>query len=82
MESEIYEHIYYEEQSECEALGIHSEARGVFSCSKVPGSGPPTAVIKIRQQSVSSNQLEEKHMLTFDGQDSVVENRDEDARNS
>ncbi|RAH71409.1 uncharacterized protein BO66DRAFT_390964 [Aspergillus aculeatinus CBS 121060] len=50
LESKIYEHSYYEEQSECEALEIHSEARGVFSCSKVSGSGPPTAVIEIRQQ--------------------------------
>ncbi|PYI35703.1 hypothetical protein BP00DRAFT_483899 [Aspergillus indologenus CBS 114.80] len=50
LESKIHEHSYYEEQSECEALGIHSEARGVFSCSKVSGNGPPTAVIKMRLQ--------------------------------
>ncbi|PYH86096.1 hypothetical protein BO82DRAFT_115851 [Aspergillus uvarum CBS 121591] len=48
LESKINEHSYYEERSECEALAIQSEARGVFSYSTVSGSGPPTAVIKRR----------------------------------
>ncbi|KAJ5591445.1 uncharacterized protein N7459_001814 [Penicillium hispanicum] len=50
LETKIREHAYQQHQRDCEELGINSEARGVFCCSKVSGDGPPTAVIKIRLQ--------------------------------
>ena len=56
LKSKIREHSYYETQTDCEELDIQSEARGAFVCSKVSGDGPPTAIIKIRLQSVISYQ--------------------------
>ncbi|PYH41019.1 uncharacterized protein BP01DRAFT_306816 [Aspergillus saccharolyticus JOP 1030-1] len=37
-------------QAECEGSGARSEARAVFLCCKVSGTGPPAAMIKIRLQ--------------------------------
>ncbi|KAL4893373.1 hypothetical protein BDV59DRAFT_178108 [Aspergillus ambiguus] len=49
LDEKIREHDYYESQ-DMEQLGVHSEARGTFFCSKVSGDGPPAALIKIRLQ--------------------------------
>lgn len=53
LETKIHEHSYFESQEDCEELDIQSEARGMFLCSKVPGDGPPTAVIKTNLQSMA-----------------------------
>lgn len=50
LQTKIREHAYQESQRDCEELGLNSEARGLFTCSKVSGDGPATAVIKIRLQ--------------------------------
>ncbi|KAJ6013728.1 hypothetical protein N7540_008319 [Penicillium herquei] len=50
IDSKITEHEYRETEIDCNELGVRSETRGVFSCSKVTGHGPPTAIIKFRLQ--------------------------------
>lgn len=47
MQTKMREHACQEDQRDCEELQLHSEAHGLFTCSKVSGDGPPTAVIKI-----------------------------------
>lgn len=47
LQTKLREHAYQEDQRDYEELQVHSEARGIFICSKVSGDGPPTAIIKI-----------------------------------
>ncbi|KAJ5613622.1 hypothetical protein N7528_007276 [Penicillium herquei] len=50
LETKIHEHAYQHTQYDWESIQLTSEARGVFTCSKVSGDGPSTAIIKIRLQ--------------------------------
>ena len=50
VDSKIREHEYYQTQFDVEQLGVQSEARGTFICSKLSGDGPPSGVLKFRLQ--------------------------------
>ncbi|KAH8433771.1 uncharacterized protein LDX57_011405 [Aspergillus melleus] len=89
LDVKIREHSYIEPQRECEDLHVNSEARGAFICSKVSGNGPPTAIVKIRLQSVPSTSSrkyyrgrERERETDINGQDSVVENSEAKPRYS
>ncbi|KAH8804583.1 hypothetical protein F5884DRAFT_859207 [Xylogone sp. PMI_703] len=49
LETKLSEHEYYEGERSAK-IGLGSEARAVFLCSKLTGSGPEQAIIKIRMQ--------------------------------
>ncbi|KAJ6032238.1 hypothetical protein N7540_002970 [Penicillium herquei] len=46
LETKIHEQTYQHTQYDWESIRLTSEARGVFTCSKVSGDGPSTAIIK------------------------------------
>ncbi|PLB44941.1 hypothetical protein P170DRAFT_450006 [Aspergillus steynii IBT 23096] len=50
VDTKIGEHEYYQPQLDVEELGVQSEARGSFICSKLSGDGPPSTFLKVRLQ--------------------------------